>query len=60
MLIESVSTGCGATKLVSSFDGSLAQWEEQHRCTTQGGQPHPKKGKVVAFQSAAKGPSSAK
>jgi len=60
MLIESVCVGCGATKSVSSFDGSLAQWEEQHRCTNQDGQPNPKKRKAIAFQSAAKEPSSAK
>jgi hypothetical protein len=30
MLIEDTCKECGASKLVSIFDGSLEEWEEQH------------------------------
>jgi hypothetical protein len=33
-LVHSICLKCGASKLVSSYDGSLEEWEEQHQCNT--------------------------
>ena len=35
-LIESECNGCGLSRLVSSQDGSLAQWEREHICSSPG------------------------
>jgi hypothetical protein len=32
LIIESVCTRCGASKLVSMLDGSLKKWEDGHKC----------------------------
>lgn len=32
LIIESVCTRCGASKLVSVLDGSLKKWEAGHKC----------------------------
>jgi hypothetical protein len=32
LLIVSTCRKCGASKLVSQFDGSLKQWEDGHEC----------------------------
>jgi hypothetical protein len=32
LLIHSVCTKCGASKLVSYHDGSLEKWEDSHKC----------------------------
>jgi hypothetical protein len=32
LMIESVCTQCGASKLVSMLDGSLKKWEKGHKC----------------------------
>ncbi len=34
LLIVSTCQKCGASKLVSSFDGSLQRWEDGHKCLT--------------------------
>jgi len=39
LLIASTCLKCGESKLVSSSDGSLEEWEEEHRCTA--GTPEP-------------------
>lgn len=32
IMIESTCTRCGEMQLVSYGDGSLARWEQEHRC----------------------------
>ncbi len=32
LLIRSVCNSCGASKLVSTHDNSLHEWEDQHQC----------------------------
>lgn len=44
LLIASTCNGCGESKLVSEFDGSLERWEEEHVCGAAGagdGVPRP-------------------
>lgn len=36
LLITSTCNGCGESKLLSEFDGSLKHWEEQHVCGAVG------------------------
>ena len=31
-LVHSICLKCGASRLLSSSDGSLQEWEEQHQC----------------------------
>jgi hypothetical protein len=31
-LVHSICLKCGASKLLSSNDGSLEEWEQQHQC----------------------------
>jgi hypothetical protein len=54
LMIQGKCLLCGAGKLVSSFDGSLALWEEQHDCRNQKKKPSRKKGKLIPFRSLAK------
>jgi hypothetical protein len=35
VLIQSVCTKCGASKLVSASDGSLETWEDEHTCKSE-------------------------
>lgn len=32
MMIVSTCTECGASKIVSTYDGSLEQWQNEHQC----------------------------
>jgi hypothetical protein len=35
LLIQSVCTKCGASRLVFASDGSLKKWEDEHTCKSQ-------------------------
>lgn len=54
LMIEGKCLYCGATQLVSAFDGSLSQWEEQHDCRKPRRKPR-KKGRLIPFPSVTKG-----
>ncbi len=32
LLIQTICTNCGASKLVSTYDGTLERWESEHTC----------------------------
>jgi hypothetical protein len=34
LLLESICVRCGACKIVSAADESLADWEDRHACTS--------------------------
>jgi len=39
LLIEAVCIRCGASKIVSTYDDSLEQWEKMHACEKQTATP---------------------
>ena len=54
LLIEGKCLHCGATRVVSAFDHSLEQWEEQHYCAKQGKSHDVEKGQLIAIKTSVK------